>query len=233
MHHLSRRGFLAGLTATTAAAAAGAPFPAPRIARGAVPFLQPPLPYPEDALAPTISARTVALHYGRHHAGYFSRLNSLAEGSQFADRTLEEVVTATAGRDEHKPVFDNAAQAWNHVLYWEQMDPRGTREPTGELAEMIGRDFVSLDGFKLAVVEAAAGVFGSGWVWLTVEGGRLVLMPTANADNPLAHGKHALMGIDVWEHAYYLDYENRREEHVRAVLDHLIDFRYVEARLAT
>jgi superoxide dismutase, Fe-Mn family len=231
MTRLTRRSFLRGASMTLALASASSY--GPRTARAAVPFEQPPLPYPEAALEPTISARTVGLHYGKHHAGYFKNLNGLVEGTDFAAMTLEEVVKASAGKPDAQAIFNNAGQAWNHVLYWEQFDPAGARQPSGALAEMIDRDFGGSDALKESFVKTAGEVFGSGWAWLVVEDGQLSLVGTGNADNPLAHGQHALLGIDVWEHAYYLDYQNRRSEHVQAVLDNLVDWDFVAGRLAT
>lgn len=227
--HLDRRRFVQG---TGAALLAGlAPTPT-GVARAAAPFAHPPLPYAEAALAPTISERTVRLHYGVHHAGYFRNLNRLVEGTDFADMGLEDVVRKTAGRAEHSGVFNNAGQAWNHIVYWEQMAPGGPSAPGGDLARMIDRDFGGLADFRAAFLKQATGVFGSGWAWLVLEEGKLALMGTQNADNPLAHGKATLLGIDVWEHAYYLDYESRRGAHVTAVLEKLVNWDVVAGRLA-
>ena len=199
---------------------------------GAGPFIQPPLPYAEEALAPTISARTVGLHYGRHHAGYYRTLNRLVAGTTLEASTLEEVVIGTAGDTDRRAVFNNAGQAWNHVVYWEQFRPGGPAAPTSALAAAIEARFGGLEAMKEALTTTSTGVFGSGWGWLVADDdGTLDLMGTANGDNPMAHGRIALIGIDVWEHAYYLDYENRRAEHVRAVLDTLINWDVVAERL--
>ena len=196
------------------------------------PFSLPELPFDENALAPTISAQTVGLHYGKHHAAYFNMLNTLSEGTDFADMELENVVKGSFGNADTQKVFNNAGQAWNHILYWNQMQPGGADEPTGRLASMIDGAFGDMDSFKDQFTTAAVGVFGSGWCWLVEEDGGLAIMGTPNAENPLAHGKHALMGVDVWEHAYYLDYQNLRANHVKAVLNNLINWDFVADRLS-
>ena len=196
------------------------------------PFSLPELPFDENALAPTISAQTVGLHYGKHHRAYFNMLNTLSEGTDFADMELENVVKGSFGNADTQKVFNNAGQAWNHILYWNQMQPGGADEPTGRLASMIDGAFGDMDSFKDQFTTAAVGVFGSGWCWLVEEDGSLAIMGTPNAENPLAHGKHALMGVDVWEHAYYLDYQNLRADHVKAVLNNLINWDFVADRLS-
>jgi Fe-Mn family superoxide dismutase len=220
------------LTRRTALALAGgtaAALAAPRIARAAAPFEQPPLPYAEDALEPVISARTVGLHYGRHHAGYFETLNERVQGTPYADMTLEEVV-AESGRAEDRAIFSQAGQAWNHVLYWEQF-AGGPSEPEGAFAEAVERDFGGLAGLKEAIGAEAGRVFGSGWVWLAELDGSLIVAGYEDAGNPVPEGRRTLMGVDVWEHAYYLDYENRRAEHVAAVLDGLVNWGAVGERM--
>lgn len=216
--------------ATLALAGGAAILAAPRIARAAAPFQQPPLPYAEDALAPAISARTVALHYGRHHAGYFETLNDRVQGTPYADMTLEEVV-AESGRAGDQAIFSQAGQAWNHVLYWDQF-AGGPAAPEGAFADAVARDFGDLAGLKEAIGAEAGRVFGTGWVWLVEEeGGALAVAGMEDAGNPLPDGRRALMGVDVWEHAYYLDYENRRAEHVATVLDALVNWRFVGERM--
>lgn len=212
------------LLAVTGAAVAGG-LAAPVTVRAAAPFELPPLPYAEDALAPTISAKTVGLHHGKHHKGYFTKLNKLVQGTPYADLGLEEVVTR-AKKDGETDIFNNAAQAWNHVLYWEQF-MGGPALPTGDFANALGKDFGGLDGLKAKISDEAEKVFGTGWVWLVKDGGKLSVVGMQDAMNPLAEGKQALLGIDVWEHAYYLDYENRRAEHVKAVLDKLVNWQFV------
>jgi len=221
---VNRRTALA-LTAGLAATA----FARPHIARAAAPFEQPPLPYAEDALAPQISARTVALHYGKHHKGYFDKLNEIVAGEPYAEMTLEEVVAASK-KDGDDQIFNQAGQAWNHIQYWEQFKD-GPAAPEGAFADAVERDFGGIEGLKTAIGEAAGKVFGTGWVWLTVDGGKLVVEGMQDAGNPLAAGRPALLGIDVWEHAYYLDYENRKAEHVKAVLDGRVNWRFAGEKM--
>lgn len=202
----------------------------PSIVRAAAPFEQPELPYAEDALAPAISARTVGLHYGKHHKGYFTKLNALVEGKPYADMSLEEVVAKSKAESE-TAIFNNAAQAWNHNLYWDQFKG-GPVAPSGAFAEALERDFGGLEALRERVVKEADGVFGTGWVWLVKDGDKLDVVGMQDAGNPLAEGKVALAGFDVWEHAYYLDYENRRAEHVKTVFDKLLNWQFVGERMA-
>ena len=193
-------------------------------------FVLPALPYGAADLAPTISSDTVDLHYGKHHQAYFNMLNNFADGTKFMDMELDQVVVESF-QDGHKKVFNNAGQAWNHILYWEQMAPGGSNSPHGKLSEKINEAFGDFDTFKTDFTQQAVGVFGSGWAWLIEKDGKLELRGLPNAENPLAHGEHALMGIDVWEHAYYLDYKNVRPDYVKAVLDNLINWDFVADRL--
>ena len=193
-------------------------------------FVLPALPYGAADLAPTISSDTVDLHYGKHHQAYFNMLNKFADGTKFMDMELDQVVVESF-QDGHKKVFNNAGQAWNHILYWEQMAPGGSNSPQGKLLEKINEAFGDFDTFKTDFTQQAVGVFGSGWAWLVEKDGKLELRGLPNAENPLAHGEHALMGIDVWEHAYYLDYKNVRPDYVKAVLDNLINWDFVADRL--
>ena len=187
-------------------------------------------PYGASDLAPTISSDTVDLHYGKHHQAYFNMLNNFADGTKFMDMELDQVVVESF-QDGHKKVFNNAGQAWNHILYWEQMAPGGSNSPQGKLSEKINEAFGDFDTFKTDFTQQAVGVFGSGWAWLVEKDGKLELRGLPNAENPLAHGEHALMGIDVWEHAYYLDYKNVRPDYVKAVLENLINWDFVADRL--
>lgn len=225
---LTRRRLLTTGTAVIAGLAAPSIWSRPALADT---FSQPPLPYPDTALAPAISARTVGLHYGAHHAGYFRNLNRLAADTPLESLTLEEVVVRASGQPSLQAVFNNAGQAWNHVVYWEQFRPGGPAAPEGRLAAAIDDAFGGFEPFKAALMGTAAGVFGSGWAWLEWHAGSLHLTGTRNADNPLARGRTALLGIDVWEHAYYLDYENRRGEHVNAVLESLVNWSVVADRM--
>lgn len=227
MPPLTRRHFLQVATAGYAAAG-GMALPRPAgAAQG--PFVQPPLPFPETALAPVISAQTIQFHYGKHHAGYFAQLNQLTAGTPFAELPLEQVVIKSAGGPDPR-IFNNAAQAANHSFYWAGLVPGGGA-PSGPLAQAIGRDFGDVKAFKDAFVAQAVGLFGSGWTWLVEDGGKLAFFNGGNADTPLVHGKRPLAVIDVWEHAYYLDYQNRRADHVRAVVDSLINWDVVRDRL--
>jgi superoxide dismutase, Fe-Mn family len=227
---LTRRSLLAGISSGIALTAALG-LAAPSISRAAAPFKQPPLPFGEEALAPAISARTVGLHYGKHHAGYYKTLNDIAPGTPYADMALEDVVKASRGKEADKKVFNNAGQAWNHEFYWDQFKPGGAKAPSAALLEAIEKDLGGLEKFKTDFVAAAGGVFGSGWAWLVEDGGKLSLMRTPGGDSPFAQGKKTLLGVDVWEHAYYLDYENRRAEHVKAVLDNIVNWDVVAERM--
>jgi Fe-Mn family superoxide dismutase len=212
-----------------AAAAASAMF-APNVARAAVPFEQPALPYGDDALAPQISAKTVGLHCGKHHKAYFTKLNELAPGTKYADMSLEEVVVASKKDGEDK-IFNQAGQAWNHVFYWEQFKG-GPAAPTGRFAEAIERDFGGVDPMVEAFGKTADTVFGTGWVWLVASEGKLSLKGYQDAGGPLPEGATPLVGIDLWEHAYYLDYENRKAEHIKAVLTGRVNWAAAGEKLA-
>lgn len=217
-----------------AATAAVAIFPRPHVARAALPLTLPKLPFAEADLAPVISARTVGLHYGKHHKAYFDKLNTLAAGTRYADMELAEIVTESAGSKVAADVkiFNNAAQAWNHVAYWDQFVPGGPNRPKGELADSLNETFGDYDGLIKRAVDVSDTVFGTGWVWLTRDDdSKLALIGYEDGNNPMAVGRPAYLGIDIWEHAYYLDYENRKPEHIRAVLDKLVNWRVVEERL--
>ncbi len=192
----------------------------------------PPLPYPEGALEPVISARTVAVHYGKHHRGYFDNLEKLVAGTEMADWPLERIIQASAGKPEQAAIFNNAAQVWNHTLYWQSLSPAGGGEPPEGLRERLVAAFGSVEACKKELAAAAMSQFGSGWAWLVAEGAALRVVKTANADTPLVHGQRALLVIDVWEHAYYLDYQNRRADYVNAVLDKLVNWRFAAQNLA-
>ena len=187
------------------------------------------LPYEENALEPVISARTLLFHHGKHHAGYVAKLNELVEGTPYVGRPLDEVVTRTAKDPAAKSIFNNAAQAWNHDFYWRSMRPKGGGKPGGTLGGAIERDFGGLAEFRTAFAKAAAGEFGSGWAWLVADkDGRLKIVATDDADTPIVRGEEPLLTIDVWEHAYYLDYQNRRPDYIAAWLDKLIDWEFAE-----
>jgi len=182
----------------------------------------PPLPYADNALDPVISANTVGFHYGKHHKGYFDNLNKLVAGTEFADLPLEQIIAKTAGKTEKTAIFNNAAQTWNHTFYWRSLKPRGGGEPPSVLKQKIEASFGAVDACKKELSTAAMAQFGSGWVWLALDGDKLKVLKTGNADMPLTTGVKPLLTIDVWEHAYYLDYQNRRADYVAAVLDKLI-----------
>lgn len=192
----------------------------------------PSLPYPENALEPHISAKTVSFHYGKHHHGYATKLKELIQGSPFATMNLEEIVKATAGKAEHQAIFNNAAQVWNHTFYWRSLQPGGGGEPDVALTQRIIKDFGSPQAFMEQFRAAAVGVFGSGWAWLVEHAGALKIVQTSNADTPIAHGQKPLLTVDVWEHAYYLDYQNRRTDYVQAVLNHLINWSFAAKNLS-
>ena len=196
----------------------------------AAPFELPALPYDDTFLAPVIGQQTVQLHHGKHHATYFAKLNPLVEGTEMADMSLEDVVKASFGKADMKGVFNNAGQAWNHIFYWNQF-AGGASGVSGKLKEMAERDFGSVDGMMDAIVNTGVGVFGSGWSWLALSDGKLVRQGVPGGENPLAHGATALCGIDVWEHAYYLDYQNRRPDHIKDVLTKLVNWSWVGERL--
>lgn len=191
----------------------------------------PPLPYAEDALAPVISARTVGLHHGKHQRGYVDTLNKLIAGTPYAEMTLEDIITATAGQADELPVFNNAAQAWNHDFYWKSLRSDGGGVPPLSIRPLIEASFESVDACTAMLADAAIKHFGSGWAWLVLERGKLKVITTSNAEVPATRGQRPLLAIDVWEHAYYLDYENRRPEHVRAVLDKLVNWGFAADNL--
>jgi superoxide dismutase, Fe-Mn family len=196
-------------------------------------FVLPELPYEEDALEPVISARTLSFHHGKHHAGYVTKLNQLVGGSIYAGRPLDEVVKKSAEDPAAKMVFNNAAQAWNHDFYWRSMRPRGGGTPSGALRDAIGRDFGGVSEFRAAFAKAAAAEFGSGWAWLVAgAGGTLKIAATNDADTPIVRGERPLLTIDVWEHAYYLDYQNRRPDYIAAWLDNLINWEFAEVNFS-
>jgi Fe-Mn family superoxide dismutase len=189
----------------------------------------PELPYRENALEPVISARTISIHYGKHHAGYVDKLNDLIAGTPSDGRPLAEIVVRAAADPRSTAIFHNAAQTWNHTFYWHSMRAKGGGEPAGELKSAIERDFGDVAKFREAFSKAAAGEFGSGWTWLVVgKDGKLKIVATDNADTPLAHGETPLLTIDLWEHSYYLDYQNRRADYVAAWLDKLVDWSFAE-----
>lgn len=191
----------------------------------------PSLPYAENALDPVISANTIGLHYGKHHKGYVDTLNKLIAGTALAALSLDKLVTETAGKPDKVAIFNNAAQAWNHAFYWRSLRPMGGSEPPAALKHRIEASFGNLEVCKRELASAAATQFGSGWAWLVLDGATLKVVKTGNADTPMTKGMKPLLAIDVWEHAYYLDYQNRRADYVTAVLDKLINWGFAAANL--
>ena len=194
------------------------------------PFTLPPLPYDDNALAPTISSNTMSFHYGKHHKAYVDKLNELTAGTPFADMSLEDVVKKTLTDESKKPIFNNAAQVWNHTFFWSSLSPRPTAA-SGALADAINRDFGSVDALKELLAKEGVAQFGSGWVWLVSNGGKLAVEKTPNAVTPMAEGKKCLLTIDVWEHAYYLDFQNRRPDFLKAVADKLLNWDFAAQNL--
>jgi Fe-Mn family superoxide dismutase len=195
------------------------------------PFVLPPLPYADDALAPVISANTMSFHYGKHHKAYIDNLNKLCANTEFAGLSLIEIIKKTAGQTDKAGIFNNAAQAWNHGFFWESLAPKHGGKPTGKIASLIDRDFGSYDKFKADFANAAVTQFGSGWAWLVAEQGKLSVRKTSNAETPISGAGMPLLTIDVWEHAYYLDYQNRRADFVGAVIDNLLNWDRANERL--
>lgn len=190
-----------------------------------------PLPYDVNALEWAISARTLEHHHGKHHRGYVDALNALVAGTDWADMSLEETVVATRGQIDSTKIYNNAAQAWNHAFYWRSMRPDGGGEPPAAIKPLIEASFGSVGGCTDAMAAAAAERFGSGWVWLVADGDKLSVVHSANADGPAAPGRRPLLVIDVWEHAYYLDYQEKRAAHVNAVLDKLLNWGFASDNL--
>ncbi|MBF0385473.1 MAG: superoxide dismutase [Candidatus Omnitrophica bacterium] len=189
------------------------------------------LPYEEKALEPVISANTIGFHYGKHHKGYVDALNKLIIGTEFAGMKLEMTIAATAGKADKVAIFNNAAQTWNHMFYWNSLTHKGSGEPSAALKQKIESSFGTLDALKKELATAATTHFGSGWVWLVLDDGKLKVVKTGNADSPLSMKVKPLLTIDVWEHAYYLDYQNRRADYVAAVIAKLINWGFAADNL--
>ncbi len=189
-----------------------------------MPFTLPPLPYDKGALAPHLTAETLEFHHGKHHNAYVVNLNKLLDGKPEADKSLEEIILSSEG-----PVFNNAAQIWNHTFFWNSMKPAGGGEPTGTLKTAIERDFGSFAKFKEEFTAAATTQFGSGWAWLVIDGGKLKVTKTTNADLPMKYKQTALLTIDVWEHAYYIDYRNLRPKWIETYLTSLVNWDFAAA----
>ncbi len=191
----------------------------------------PPLPYAENALDPVVTANTIGVHYGKHHKGYVDNLNKLITGTPLADLSLEKLISETTGKADQIAIFNDAAQTWNHTFYWRSLRPKGGGEPPAALKHRIEASFGTLDACKKELATAATTQFGSGWAWLVLDDGKLKVVKTANAETPLTKGMKPLLTIDVWEHAYYLDYQNRRADYVDAVLDKLINWGFAAENL--
>jgi len=213
-------------TTSTAVGVAQSPAQTP-----SAPFTLPALPYADYALEPVISADTVRLHYSKHHKGYIDSLNRLVVETPFADLSLEQIIRSTAGKPEYSELFDNAAQAWNHALYWNSLSPGGGGVPPRALRARIDSAFGDIEALKEELRTAATKQFGSGWAWLVLDGAKLRVLKTANAENPVTAQMKPLLAIDVWEHAYYLDFQNRRADHVNALIDKLINWEFAAENL--
>jgi superoxide dismutase, Fe-Mn family len=194
-------------------------------------FTLPPLPYAANALEPHISQRTLEFHHGKHHEAYVKKLNELIEGKTYAKLSLEDIILQTAAKREDRAIFNNAAQVWNHSFFWHCMQPNGGGDPRGEIAKRMRESFGTNGGFRRLFTEAAVGQFGSGWAWLVLKNGKVDIVTTPDAFNPLVSGETPLLTCDVWEHAYYLDYQNRRQAFVEAFLDHLVNWDFVSKQL--
>ena len=220
---VGRRDFIVASTGLAASLALGG---FSRVAHAASPHVLPPLPYAETALEPVITANTIGYHYGKHHKGYVDNLNKLIAGTEYADLPLEKIITSSAGQPDRAAIFNNAAQIWNHTFYWNSIKPNGGGEPPASLKQKIESSFGSVEACKKELTSAAVSQFGSGWAWFVLDGEKLRIVKTGNADVPLTAGMKPLLTIDVWEHAYYLDYQNRRAEYVNALLDKLLNWEF-------
>jgi superoxide dismutase, Fe-Mn family len=194
-------------------------------------FTLPPLPYAETALEPVISANTLSFHYGKHHKTYVDNLNNLVKGTDYESATLEKIINETAGKPDKAPLFNNAAQIWNHTFYWHSMKGNGGGKPTGQIADMIDAAFGGYDNFKKELSATTVSQFGSGWGWLVLDGGALKVVKTGNAEVPFTKGQKPLLTIDVWEHAYYLDHQNKRAAYVDALIDRLLNWEFAAQNL--
>jgi len=191
----------------------------------------PPLPYPEDALAPVISANTLQFHHGKHHKAYLDNLNKLVAGTEYESASLEKIITDTSGKADKSPIFNNAAQTWNHTFFWNSLRAPGGGSAPRAIEKLLDDSFGGLAQFREKFAQAAVDQFGSGWAWLVARGGKLEVIATSNAQTPITMGATPLLTIDVWEHAYYLDYENRRPEFVKAVIDKLLNWEFAARQL--
>lgn len=191
----------------------------------------PDLPYSKESLEPHISAKTLEFHHGKHHNAYVTNLNKLIAGTPLENLSLEDIILKSAKDPAMTGIFNNSAQVWNHTFYWSCMKKNGGGKPSGRLASAIDKAFGSFDKFIEEMKNAAATQFGSGWAWLVKDGDALKIMKTSNADTPMVHGVKALLAIDVWEHAYYLDYQNRRPDYIAAFFENLVNWEFVESQM--
>lgn len=196
-----------------------------------MPISLPNLPYQKDALEPYISSRTLEFHYDKHHQAYVDKTNQLLKETAVKDLSLEEIIKETAHQPDQRALFNNAAQAWNHSFFWNCLKPGGGGKPSGKAAERIERDLGGYENFVKEFKATATGQFGSGWAWLILQGTELAITKTSNADTPLKNGLIPLLTVDVWEHAYYLDYQNRRADYLQAIIDHLINWDFINDTL--
>ena len=196
-----------------------------------MPFELPTLPYGKNALAPHISENTINYHYGKHHQAYVTNLNNLISGTDLADKSLEEIIKISANDKTKAGIFNNSAQVWNHTFYWHSMKPNGGGKPSGEVLKHIESDFGSYENFVTEFKNAGATQFGSGWAWLVLDSGKLKVVKTGNAETPLTTSAKPLMTMDVWEHAYYLDYQNARPNYIDTFLNHLVNWDFVAQNL--
>jgi Fe-Mn family superoxide dismutase len=194
-------------------------------------FTLPPLPWAENALEPVISANTISFHYGKHHKTYVDNLNNLVKGTDYESASLEKIINETAGKADKAPLFNNAAQVWNHTFYWNGLRGSGGGRPSGKVGQMIDAAFGNYDNFKKELSATSVSQFGSGWGWLVLDGDALKIVKTANAEVPFTKGQKPLLTLDVWEHAYYLDYQNRRAAYLDAVIDKLVNWDFVAQNL--
>lgn len=227
---LGRRRFLMTTSGAGLALASGAAW-WPSAAQASSAMSLPPLPFAEQALEPVISAQTLSFHYGKHHKGYFDNLVKLIQDTPQAEQSLAALVTSSAGQPGKTAMFNNAGQVWNHSFYWQGLRAKGGGVPPAALKQKIEQSFGSVDALRQELAKAAAAQFGSGWVWLVLQDGQLKVTRTTGADSPLTTGAKPLLTLDVWEHAYYLDYQNRRVDHIHAVIDKLVDWGFVQDNL--
>ena len=230
-NHDSRRNFVKTV-AVAAAALSVKDVGFPGIASAAVPIVLPALPWADNALEPFISKNTIGFHYGKHHKAYVDNLNGLVAGKPEADLDLVAIIKGAAGKADKTAVFNNAAQIWNHTFYWNSLRPKTDAKMPKEIADKIDASFTGgYEGFKKEFMDAAMGQFGSGWAWLVADGGKLKVTKTPNAENPLTTGATPLLTLDVWEHAYYLDYQNKRKDYALAVIDNLLNWEFAAKNL--